>query len=329
MIIDCHTHTISPAAIAAMQGRVPPGAIPYQRDMTDESKAVDAAQMPQLGRGFNDLATRAAVMAAMRVDHQVVLPAPGQQHYWADGVLMAELARMQNDHVAALVAKDSARMTGVGTLPLPHPDLAVAEARRAVRDLGLRGFQIDSRADAMELSDPALDPVYAALVDLDAALIVHPLGFSHGPRLGAFFMVNTVGQPLEEIIAINHLIFGGVLDRHPGLRVMVAHGGGYFPYYAGRMDHAWQARPELRRLIAVPPSAYLRRMWYDTCVFDADTLARLVVLAGPDRVMLGSDYPFDMGDADPLALVEAAVPDAGARAQITHGTARAFFRITL
>jgi aminocarboxymuconate-semialdehyde decarboxylase len=328
MIIDCHTHTLCPAAITLMQGRIPAGAIPYQRDMSDASKAVDAAQMPELGRHFNDLGARHEMMARMRVDHQVVSPAPGQQHYWADGPLMAEVSRLQNAHVAQLVARDPARLTGVGTLPLPHPDLAVAEARHGVRALGLRAFQIDSRADAMELSDPALDPVYAALVELDAGLIVHPLGFSHGQRLGAFFMVNTVGQPLEEIIAINHLIFGGVLDRHPGLRVMVAHGGGYFPYYAGRMDHAWRARPELRALIETPPSDYLRRMWYDTCVFDADTLARLVALAGADRVMMGSDYPFDMGDADPLALVEAAVPDMDARARIISGTARAFFGIT-
>jgi len=102
-------------------------------------------------------------------------------------------------------------------------------------------------------------------------------------------MVNKVGQPLEGIIAVHHLIFGGILDRHPDLRVMVAHGGGYFPYYVGRMDHAWKARPELRKLIGDPPSAYLRRMWYDTFVFDGPTLSRLVDLAGPDRVMMGSD----------------------------------------
>ena len=327
MIIDCHTHTICPDAIAAVKGRIPEGAIPYQRDMSEQSRAADAEQMPQLAQRFNDLPTRRAVMAQMRVDHHVVAPAPGQQHYWADAGLLTELSVMQNEHVATLVAAEPGRMTGLGTLPLPHPGRAAAEARRAVREGGLRGFQIDSRADAMELSDAALDPVYAALVELDAALVVHPLGFSHGQRLGPFFMVNTVGQPLEEIIAVNHLVFGGVLDRHPDLRVMIAHGGGYFPYYAGRMDHAWRARPELNALIPAPPSEYLRRMWYDTCVFDADTLARLVALAGAERVMLGSDYPFDMGDTDPLALVEAAIPDPDARAKVTGATARAFFGV--
>ena len=138
-------------------------------------------------------------------------------------------------------------------------------------------------------------------------------------------MVNTIGQPLEEIIAANHLIFGGVLDRHPNLRVLIVHGGGYFPFYLGRMNHAWKARPELRKLTEQPPSSYLRRMWYDTCVFDPDILARLVDLAGPDRIMMGTDWPFDMGEEDPVALVSAVVPDGSAREQILAGTARSFF----
>lgn len=326
MIIDAHAHTLCPA-VNARVGQVPPGAVHYQRDMTEESRAVDAVQRPVLGRKFNDLATRLEIMAGMGVDHQVVAPAPGQQHYWAAPDLLAEISRMQNDHVAALVAQDPARLTGLGTLPLTHLPSALAEAQRAVEDLGLRGFQIDSRAGDMELSDPALDPLYALLARRGVPLVIHPLGFSHGQRFGAFFMVNTVGQPLEEIIAAQHFIFGGVLDRHPALKVLIVHGGGYFPYYLGRLDHAWKARPELRRLTAEPPSAYLRRFWYDTCVFDPDVLARLVALAGADRVILGSDYPFDMGDADPVGLVRTAVSEAEARALILGGTARAFFGI--
>lgn len=326
MIVDAHAHTLCPAVNDRLAGLIPPGAVPYQRDMTEESRAVDAAQGPVLGRKFNDLATRLDIMAGMGVAHQVVAPAPGQQHYWAEPALLAEISRMQNDHVAALVARD-ARLTGLGTLPMTHVPSALAEAQRAVEELGLRGFQIDSRAGDMELSDPALDPLWALLARLGAAVVIHPLGFSHGQRFGPFFMVNTVGQPLEEIIAAQHLIFGGVLDRHPALRVLIVHGGGYFPYYLGRLDHAWKARPELRRLTAEPPSAYLRRMWYDTCVFDADVLARLVALAGADRVMMGSDYPFDMGDADPVALVLKAVDDPASRAMVLGGTARDFFRI--
>ncbi len=327
MIIDAHTHTLCPGVNDLLGSPPDPALIPYQRDMSPESKAVDAAQGPTLMRNFNTLDARRAEMAAMGVGFQMVLPAPGQQHYWAAPDLLAEISRLQNDHVAQLVAQDPGRFAGLGTLPLSAPGAAVTEASRAVLELGLRGFQIDSRADAMELSDPALDPVWARLVQLDAALVIHPLGFSHGQRLAPFFMVNTVGQPLEEIMAAHHLIFGGILDRHPDLRVMIVHGGGYFPFYLGRLDHAWKTRPELRRLTGQPPSAYLRQMWYDTCVFDPETLARLVDLAGPDRVMLGSDWPFDMGDPDPVELVRQTVTDRDALARICAGTARTFFRL--
>lgn len=325
MIVDCHTHTLCPSVNEIVAPHLTPSAIPYQRDMTPESKAVDAAQKEALGAKFNDLETRRGAMRAMSVDHQVVAPAPGQQHYWAERSLLAEVSRLQNDHVAALVARDPACFTGLGTLPLTAPQDAIDEAARAVEERGLRGFQIDTRAGAMELSDPALDPLYARLVRLGVPLMIHPLGFSDGHRLGPYFMVNTVGQPLEEMIAVNHLIFGGVLDRNPDLKVLVCHGGGYYPYYLGRLDHAWRYRPELRRLTDMRPSDYLRRMWYDTCVFDAGVLRTLIDLAGADRVMLGSDYPFDMGDQDPLRIVDDAVLDPDDRAAICEGTARAFF----
>jgi aminocarboxymuconate-semialdehyde decarboxylase len=197
-----------------------------------------------------------------------------------------------------------------------------------VEEKGLRGFQIDSRVLDRELSDASFDPLYERLTKLDVPLMIHPLGFSHGQRFGAFFMVNTIGQPLEEIIAINHLIFGGVLDRHPGLRVFVSHGGGYFPFYMGRMDHAWTYRPELNKLTAKRPSDYLRSMWYDTCVYRADQIKTLVDLAGADRVMLGSDYPFDMGDPDPLGTLDAAGLDAASLAQIKEKTAKDLFRLS-
>ena len=326
-IIDCHTHTLCPAVNGKVAHVLKPDLVPYQRDMTDESKAVDAAQGAVLGTRFNDLEQRLVDMKRMGVDRQVVAPAPGQQHYWAERDLLIEISRLQNDHVSALVARDPLHFAGLGTLPMTDVDGSIAEATRAVQEGGLRGFQIDSRVLDRELSDASFDPLYARLVKLDTALMIHPLGFSHGQRFGDFFMVNTIGQPLEEIIAINHLIFGGVLDRHPGLKVFVAHGGGYFPFYIGRMDHAWTYRPEVRKLTARRPSDYLRQMWYDTCVYRSDQIKTLVNLAGPERVMLGSDYPFDMGDPDPLGALRAAGLEPAIEAQIAEKTARAFFRL--
>jgi len=326
-IIDCHSHTFCPTVNARVADTYKPEYVPYQRDMSDESKAVDHAQFPVLGPKFNNLALRNELLDSMRIDQQVVAPAPGLQHYWAEPALLAEISRMQNDHVADLVGQDPKRYFGLGTLPMTSVDAAMAEATRAVEERGLRGFQIDSRVMDHELSDTRFDPLYRQLVKLDTTLMIHPLGFSHGQRLGDFFMVNTVGQPLEEIMAINHLIFGGVLDRHPELRILIVHGGGYFPFYVGRMDHAWAYRPELKRLTSKRPSDYLSSMWYDTCLFRPDHVKTLVDLAGADRVMLGSDFPFDMGDPDPLGTVEKAGLTPEALKQVCGDTARGFFRL--
>ena len=302
MIIDCHTHSFTPSVELALRDRIDPKLIPYKRDMSPESAATDAEQGPLLQEKFNSVRRRLDDMRQMGVDRQVVAPAPGQQHYWA-GPQLAEIARMQNDHIAGLVAEAPHAFTGLGTLPMPDIEASVAEASRGVETLGLRGFQIDTRVNERELSDRSLDPVWSRLARLGVPLFVHPLGFSHGQRLSPFFMVNTVGQPLEESIAFQHFVFGGVLDRHPDLKVLICHGGGYMPFYIGRLDHAWAHRPELKRLLADPPSSYVKRFYFDSCVFRADLIDYLVRLAGADHVLLGSDYPFDMGDPDPVGCL--------------------------
>ncbi len=157
-------------------------------------------------------------------------------------------------------------------------------------------------------------------------MLIHPWGCTLGDRLSAYYLSNVVGNPAETTLALSHLIFGGVLDRHPGLRICAAHGGGYLPYYAGRSDHAWEVRPE-SRTTARPPSAYLRDLYYDSLVYQAGTLAYLVETVGAGRVLLGTDYPFDMGVTDPLARLDAAGLDDGARAAIAGGTAAALLGI--
>ncbi|WP_353212626.1 amidohydrolase family protein [Rhodovarius sp.] len=328
MAIDAHTHTLCPGVNPLVAGRPELAAIPYQRDLSAESRVVDHDQFPDLLKAFLQVERRLADMAKMRITHQVVAPAPGQQHYWAEPALLDQLSRLQNEHVAAMCAANPQAFSGLGTLPMTAPDLAIATATHGVESLGLKGFQIDTRAGAMELSDPALDPLWARLEKLDTAVMLHPLGFSDGMRLSPFFMVNTVGNPMEEVIAANHLILGGVLDRHPGLRIKIVHGGGFYPFLIGRLDHAWKRRPEVRKLTAEPPSAYLTRMWYDTVVFDPAILRMLVSLVGAERVMLGSDYPFDMGDMDPLGMLESCGFSAEDTAQIASRTARDFFRLS-
>jgi aminocarboxymuconate-semialdehyde decarboxylase len=326
-IIDMHSHALSSRVEPLVAGKYDPMNNPYRRDMSMQSRVTDAEQNKILPGKMLDISARRAAMQEMGVDVQVIIPAPAQQHYWADEELLVALSRVQNEDIAALVAKDPAHFAGMGTLPMRFPARAIEEAVHGVETLGLRGFQIDTRVEALELSDAAFDPLYARLAQLKVPLFVHPLGFSHGQRLGDFFMVNGLGQPIEEAIAISHFIMGGVMDRHPELDLVIAHGGGFLPFYTGRMDHVWKVRPEVRRLTADAPSTYLKRMYFDTCVFSPHLVELLVEVAGADRVMMGSDYPFDMGDPDPVGTVRATKLSDADKEKLLCGNAARLFRI--
>ena len=326
-VIDMHTHALSKRVEPLVAGHYDPMDNPYRRDMSPASRDTDAEQGKLLPKLMLDLATRRDTMQRMGVDFQVIAPAPAQQHYWAGEDLQCALSRVQNEDIAALVAQDPAHFAGMGTLPMRFPARAIEEAVHGVETLGLRGFQIDTRVETVELSAPAFDPLYARLSKLKVPLFVHPLGFSHGQRLSPFFMVNSVGQPIEETIAISHFIMGGVMDRHPDLDIVIAHGGGFYPFYSARMDHAWKVRPEVRKLTADAPSSYLKRLWFDTCVFAPQLIDALVATVGIDRVMMGSDYPFDMGDPDPVGTVRATKLSDADKEKLLYGNASRLFRI--
>ncbi len=332
--IDMHAHVFSPSAKALMDQHYQPSEIltpdrdPYMFFAHPSSLAVDNEAIPSLVPKMINLEPRAADMDKTRVDIQVVSPVPIQFFYWTDPELGNELARAQNNDVSELVKGDPDRFVAMGTLPMQDAAASVVEMRRAVKELDIRAFIISSNIDGVELSDRRFDPIYAEAVALDVPLFLHPFGFTDGARLRPFFMHNCVGQPLEEQIAVSHLIFGGVLDRHPGIKICIAHGGGYFPYYAGRMDHSWEYRPELRETISKPPSEYLRDLYYDTVVFRPDQLEYLVDIVGVDRVMMGTDYPFDMQEFEPVTFVESATKlGAAERKKILGGTAAQLMRI--
>jgi aminocarboxymuconate-semialdehyde decarboxylase len=245
---------------------------------------------------------RIADMDRLGVDVQAVSPNPGQLYYHVDPEIGREASRLTNDGIAAAVAKHPDRFVGLGTVQLQDAGMAVAELRRVVRDLGFRGIEISSNVDGRDLHAPELRPFWAAAEELGVLVFIHPLGFTHGDRLCEYYFNNLIGNPLESTLAVGHLIFGGVLDRYPGLRLCVAHGGGYLPGYWGRMDHGWRARADCSEHCANLPSSYLRRIWLDTLVFDKDQLDSLVRTHGADRLMLGTDYPFDMAEPDPVGF---------------------------
>ena len=217
------------------------------------------------------------------------------------------------------------RLVPVTTVALHLPDLATRQLRRAVEELGAVGVQISTTAaPGVELDDPSLSEFWETAVALDVPVLIHPWGCSLAERLDVGYMFNHVGNPTETSLALSRLIFGGVLDRFPDLRVWAAHAGGWLPSYSGRADHAWHQREDARTC-EHPPSWYLRRMWFDALVYTAPALRFLVDSVGEDHVTLGSDYPFDMGVDDPIDRIEAALSDRAARAAVTSGSAQALF----
>jgi len=240
------------------------------------------------------------------------------------------VAKAANQAVRELVDRAPERLNGLGLVPLQHPALMVEALEHAVLECGLTGVEIGSFAataddagrSTVELSDPRLEAFWSRAEELGALVFLHPFGCSLDERLDRFYLANTVSQPAENAVALSHLIFSGVLDRHPELKVLAAHGGGYLPTTLGRSDHAWKVRPEAHGC-AEPPSSYLKKLYFDSLVHSAAELRQLVAAAGPGQVLLGSDYPFDMGSDNPVREVRDAGLPAADEARMLAGNAAA------
>ena len=302
LVVDIHCHLGIPAADAIVQANYP-GPPPGINDFTSaKSSEVNRAQFAQMGRTLNTLDQRLVDMDRLGIDVQAISPSPGQYFYFTDPETGREAARTVNDGMAAAAAAHPDRLVGMGTAPLQNVEMAVSEMRRCVQELDLRGIEISSNVNGKDLHAEEFRPFFAAAEELGILLFLHPLGFTHAQRMSEYYFNNLIGNPLESTLAVGHLIFGGVLDRYPGLRICVAHGGGYMPAYWGRMDHGWRARGDCSEHCRHEPSSYLRKMWFDTLVFDPDQLESLVRTHGADKLCLGSDYPFDMSEPDPVGF---------------------------
>lgn len=280
-----------------------------------------------------------------KVSMQVLATVPVMFSYWAKAADAHDLSRRLNDHIAEVVRDHPKRFAGLATIPMQDPDLAAKELERCVRELGLRGAQIGThvdanphsgRADTLNLDNASLQPVWSAAEQLSAAIFVHPWDMMGKERAPKYWLPWLVGMPAETSLAICSMIFGGVFERFPRLRVAFAHGGGAFPFTIGRIEHAFHVRPDLCAIDnKTNPKNYLAqgdtpaRFYVDSLVHDPDALKLLVKLFGAQRVALGSDYPFPLGEAHPGKLVESLKElSSKEKTQLLSGTALEFLGIT-
>ncbi len=304
-VVDIHCHYLNPEVNKKTEylepGKYDPSVI-FANELT---RSTNVKQIQDRFSQLTGIDERISDMDKMGVDIQAVCPAPNQYYYFTEPDMGASLAREINHGIANIVAKHPDRFVGMGSIPLQNAELAVKELEYAVKKLGLRGVEINTNVNGMNLSDPrlGLDRFFSKANELGIVIFMHPTGTTQADRLVNHYFNNVIGNPLDTTIAVSHLIFDGVVARNPKIKFVTPHAGGYLAHYWARMDHAWRARPDCHTVIKSKPSSYLKKFYFDTITFDPTMLRHLIDTFGPEHVLLGTDYPYDMGEVDPLGLI--------------------------
>jgi len=304
--IDIHTHVEFAGTFDILKKR-------YKEDEMFDKFVVSATgrRSAELNRGIvagirdalRDPEKKIRDMDEKKIGVYVLSSTPFAFFYEVEEELAVELARFQNDRLSEMVKRYPDRFAAMATLPLQVPKEALKELERAVGKLGLRGVEIGSHVGHRELGDEAFWPIYKTLEDLNVPVFIHPHYVAGLDRLQDFYLSNLIGNPLDTTLAAAQLIFSGALEKYPGLKVVLAHGGGQLPYIIGRLEHGYQVRPECKEKVHRSPMAFFKNFYFDIITHNPDALRHLINIAGSDHVLLGSDYPYDMGDPDPVQTV--------------------------
>jgi aminocarboxymuconate-semialdehyde decarboxylase len=328
VIVDVHLHYLSPLALVAAR-RAPDRYGVRVLDDAERPRVVVGAEAPTrpLLEPLYTLAAHQAFLDKQGIEAGIFGPLMDVAGYSLPPAQGAAWSRAQNEALAESLAASGRGHAGLATVPLQHPARAAEELRFAVDSLGLRGAMIDPNALGRPLGDHAFDPFWHAAVDTGAPVVLHPFLLEAVERFGRHYLHNLVGYPFETTLAAGSLILGGTLDRFPTLDIVLVHGGGFLPYHVGRFDRGHLTRPEARADGAALPSGYLRRFHYDSLVQFAPALRYLVDVVGADRVVLGSDHPFWLGDPEPLRIVREAGLASVAQTAILGDNAARLFRL--
>ena len=302
--IDVHSHVVPREILDALKANPKRFGMRYIDDGAQRRLAKDGGGGQPVFDEFFDAAAKVKGMDRKGLDVSMISPAPIAYFYWLDADAGLEASRIVNDGIANMAAAYPERLMGMGTLPMQNPDAAVAELERIVKQHGFRAVELGTSVGNEQVADARFRPVLRRAQELDVFIFAHPYSNSAICNLDDYYLSNLIGNPLQTTLMVSHLMFSGVLDELKKLRICLAHGGGYVPYQIGRFNHGHKVRKETQALTQTKPNALLRRFYYDALTHDPRSLQYLIDLVGADRVVLGTDAPFDMGEEHPVQMLE-------------------------
>jgi len=308
MQIDIHSHVIPDRIVAAIAAN--PGRFRARVEGEGSARRIihDQGYVYPLFEEFRRVEAKLAAMDRKGIDISVISPAPPMFYYWADADLALDVAGLVNDGVADMVGARPDRLRGMATVPMQHPDAAVAELERVVRAYGFKAVEIGTSIEGAQVAEERFRPLLRRASELNVFVFAHPYYVGAKSGLESYYLTNLIGNPLDTTVMLANLMFSGRLDELPDLKIVLAHGGGFIPYQIGRLVHGHRVRSETNGISKSSPKDLLKRIYFDSLVFEPQALRYLIDLVGADHVCIGTDAPFDMADENPKATIDA-VPE--------------------